>query len=341
MTEQQETRRLPDRFSGPGLVDLQVNGAGGFDFNGPPESWTAGSLMMVRSVLEERGLVAALPTLITDDAERMLARARRYSLLIGKEPLLASFFPRLHIEGPFVSKADGPRGVHPEAYCLTPSEAPDFLSRIRDAAGGLVGVVTLAPELPGALDLIERASGEGICVALGHTRASPETIGDAVTAGARLATHLGNGSDLLLPRSDNYVQAQLAEDRLFASFVADGFHLPFYTLKNFIRAKTPRRSVLVSDATAAAAAGPGRYRLGREEVVASDDLRVSSPGRPEFLAGSALTLDRAVIHVATRCGISFDDAWRMASSIPAALAGLPEQEQVTVDVSPQRFVRRE
>lgn len=333
------TSGLPERYHGPGLVDLQVNGSAGFDFNSPAASWTADCFHGVRSALRDRGVAAALPTLITDAPERMEARAHRYAELIEAEPRLAAFFPKLHIEGPFISKAEGPRGVHPEPFCLTPAEAPDLLSRLLEASGGRIGVVTVAPELPGAIDLIERLSGQGICPALGHTRACAETIGDAVLAGAHLSTHLGNGSDLVLPRSDNYVQAQLAEDRLFASFVADGFHIPFFTLQNFIRAKRCERSVLVSDATAAACLGPGRYTLGGISVEATRDRRVFRPGKPG-LAGSALTLDRAVINVAVQCKIAFEQAWEMASSIPASLAGLAEPEPLSVDVTASRFTVR-
>jgi N-acetylglucosamine-6-phosphate deacetylase len=334
-----ESPALPGTWRGPGLVDLQVNGCAGFDFNAPAEEWSAEGLERVRLALARRGIAAALPTLITDEARAMLARARRWAALLEGEPALAAVFPRLHIEGPFLSPEDGPRGAHPRLWCRTPRELPRFLDDLQEASSGRVGILTIAPELPGAVELISRAAGQGICVALGHTQASAETIRAAVEAGARMSTHLGNGSHQLLPRLDNYVQVQLAEDRLAASFIADGHHIPFSTLKNFLRAKTPARSILVSDAIAAADVGPGRYPVGGKEVLVSPDLRVSSPGEPN-LAGSALTLDRAVINVARECGLAFEQAWEMASLNPSALLGLPPPPPVAVAIRESGFSRQ-
>lgn len=328
---------LPDFFRGPALVDLQVNGYAGFDFNSDPATWTAGDFRAVGLAMRRRGVGVAFPTFITDDTTRLIARARQYARLIEHDSELSEMFPRLHIEGPFISREDGPRGAHPLAFCTVPSENADFLEHIQDASGGRIGILTLAPELPGAIDLIARAAGMGICVAIGHTAADADTLTRAVSAGARLSTHLGNGSHQVLPRLDNYVQQQLADDRLYASFIADGHHIPFTTLKNFIRAKTPERCVLITDAIAAADAGPGQYMLGGEKVVVTEDLRVSKPGQPN-LAGSALTLDRAVLHTAHFCDVTFDQAWQMASQHPAALVGLDPLPEVSVRITKEGFV---
>ena len=330
---------LPAAAAGPGLVDLQANGYAGVDFNGPPEGWTAERMERVRAALCRRGVAVVLPTLITDGEERLIARARAYARLLEAVPHLASLFPGLHLEGPFLSPEKGPRGVHPPEHLKTPAQAPEFLFRVHEASGGRLRLVTLAPELPGALSLIERLVQAGIRVGLGHTAASPERILDAVEAGASFSTHLGNGSHPVLPRLDNYVQAQLAEDRLPAGFIADGHHVPFYTLKNFLRAKGYARSFLVTDATSAADRGPGRAVLGPLELHVSENLRVSVPGRAG-LAGSALTLDRAVVNVCLYCGIPFEAAWRMASSIPARQAGLPEPSEVQVEVTAHGFSLR-
>jgi N-acetylglucosamine-6-phosphate deacetylase len=334
------TEVLPAEHRGPGLVDLQVNGYAGFDFNSRPESWRPGDFPRVRAALAGRGVVAALPTFITDAPERLVARAAAYARLLAERPELEATFPKLHIEGPFISAEDGPRGAHPLAHCRAPRDLPDLLDRLREASGDRIGILTLAPELRGALELISRATAQGICVAIGHTAAAPEVIAEAVAAGARMSTHLGNGSHWSLPRHENYIQAQLAEDGLVASFIADGHHLPWYVLKNFVRAKTPARSVLVTDAISAAGAGPGRFTLGDDEVEVSAELRVTRPGKPGF-AGSALTLDRAVINAALHCGVSFEEAWEMASTRAAGLVGLgplPEVE-VAVDGEGRRFRR--
>jgi N-acetylglucosamine-6-phosphate deacetylase len=151
-----------------------------------------------------------------------------------------------------------------------------------------------------------------------------------------MSTHLGNGSHQMLPRLDNYVQRQLADDRLFAGFIADGHHMPFCTLKNFIRAKTPARSILVTDAIAAAEMGPGKFQLGGGIVEVTPEGRCFRPGQPN-LAGSALSLDRAVVNAALHCDVSFEQAWAMASTTPAKLMGLPAPRGVSVRVTAGGF----
>ncbi len=327
---------LPSAFTGAGLVDLQVNGYGGFDFNGDPADWTPEDWHGVRRKMARHGVMASLPTLITGDAERMAACAARYAAIVAEDAALARAFPKMHIEGPFISPLDGPRGAHPKKHARTPAEMPDLMNRLRDASGGRLGIVTLAPELPGALGLIEALSADGVCVAIGHTNATPEEIIAAAGAGAKMSTHLGNGSHQVLPRMENYLQAQLAEDRLWASFIPDGHHVPLYALKNFIRAKGLKRSILVTDAIAAAGCGPGRYRLGDSEVVVTSALRASIPGQPN-LAGAAYPLDRGILNVVRYCGVTFAQAWAMASTQPAALAGLEAPEEITVSVSETGF----
>jgi len=329
---------LPRTYTGPGLVDMQVNGYAGLDFNGDPAAWSAERFSEVAGAMARRGVVAAAVTLITDDSQAMIARAERYRRIVESDARLAASFPLLHLEGPFISPVEGPRGAHPKEYCRLPAAMPDLIDRLQDASGGRVGVVTLAPELPGAIELVARLAEAGVCVGIGHTQAGREAIDEAVAAGAKLSTHLGNGSHQDLPRLDNYVQAQLADDRLLASFIADGHHMPFGTLKNFIRAKTPARSILVTDAISAAEMPPGAYQLSGERVLVEPDGRCAVPGKAH-LAGSTLTLDRAVMNVARHCGVGFQEAWRMASGHPAGLLGLTPPE-VTVEITERGFVRR-
>lgn len=328
---------LPERHTGPGLVDLQVNGYAGFDFNGDPSIWSAESWKTVAEAIAARGVVMSLPTFITDAPDRLVKRAARYGELMDRHAELEKAFPGLHIEGPFISSEDGPRGAHPREFCATPDDLPDLLGMLLEASGGRIRILTLAPELPGAIRLIEKAAERGICVAVGHTAADANTLNSAVEAGVRMSTHLGNGSHQLLPRLDNYLQRQLADDRLAASFIADGHHIPFPVLKNFLRAKGLERSVLVTDAIPAADKGPGTYRLGGLRIEVSEDLRCAQPGASN-LAGSALTLDRAVINVTRFCGIPFDEVWTMASIRPAELAGLPSPGHLTVRIEDDRMI---
>lgn len=322
---------IPSTYTGPGLVDLQLNGFAGFDFNSQPEDWTAEQLFRVRDALRACGVVHALPTLITDDVERIMARAAAYRRLVEAHPQLQTAFPGLHIEGPFISPEDGPRGAHPLSHCKLPEALPDFLEAIISASGGRVKLITVAPELEGALPFIPQCRSEDIVVGIGHTNASAVELKQAVSAGARIATHLGNGSHQMLPRLENYVQHQLADDRLYASFIADGHHVPYPTLKNFLRAKGFTRSILVTDAIAAAGKGSGRFQLGSQEVIVDDQLRCQIEGQPN-LAGSALTLDRAVLNVARYCDVPFEEAWTMASLRPAKLIGLDVPELVMVSL---------
>ena len=328
--------RIGEEVEGPGLVDLQLNGYIGFDFNGPAETWTADQLHRIRVRLRQRGVVAVLPTFITDDQDAVVARAAAYGRLVAADPELAATFPGLHIEGPFLSPDEGPRGAHPKEFCVAPADSPYFLDRLIDASGDRVRLLTLAPELVGGAAFIRYAIRCGVLVAIGHTALTPDNLEAAVASGARMCTHLGNGSHQTLPRLDNYVQWQLADDRLHASFIADGHHIPFATLKNMIRAKEWQRSILVTDAVAAADVGPGRYPLGAGEVIVTESMRVYRPGQAN-LAGSAITLDRCVLNVWRHCAVPFEQAWAMASEIPARLLGLEDLPTVRVVIQEDGF----
>lgn len=329
---------LPTRFTGPGLVDLQVNGYAGIDFNGAADVFTPETFHMIREKMGARGVLVSLPTFITASPARLEANCRAYAKLVESDGELAAAFPKLHIEGPFISSVEGPRGAHPLEHAINPADAPDLMARLQEASGGRLGIVTLAPELPGALDLIAWCRPQGIVPAAGHTNATAAEIRAGVEAGLLMSTHLGNGSHQMLPRMDNYLQAQLAEDALFASFIADGHHVPFFTLKNFIRAKRFEKTVLVSDAIMAADCGPGRYQLGDFEVEVSETLRCTKVGHAG-LAGSALTMDLGVINTTLHTDASFEEAWTMASVRPAALAGVPTPSEITVEIDAHGFRR--
>jgi len=327
---------LPTTYTGPGLFDIQVNGYAGHDFNDDPAGWDAGSFAEPAEAMRRRGVAAALPTFITDAPDRMEARCRRFAEIVATDADLAAFYPGLHIEGPFISPETGPRGAHPRAYCTTPAEMPDLMDRLRAASSDRLAIVTIAPELPGSVELIRRLAGDGLCVALGHHQGTPEQIRQAVDAGARLATHLGNGSHQQLPRLDNYLQTQLAEDRLMASFIADGHHMPLTTLQNFLRAKTFERSILITDAMLAAELAPGEYPFGGRITVVREDGRVFRRGE-DNLAGSSATLDACVLNACCGAGVSFEQAWAMASTNPCRLLGLPPRAEVTVTLSDDGF----
>jgi len=168
-------------------------------------------------------------------------------------------------------------------------------------------IVTLAPELPGATLVIEALVGAGVTVALGHTAASRDEIRAAVDAGARLSTHLGNGSSATLPRLDNHIWSQIAEDRLWASLIADGYHVPPDALRAMVRGKTPSRVLLVSDVAPVAGLAPGPTRWGPFDVEVHPDGHVSLSGTP-YLAGAGHLLDRCVAQAVKNSDMTLGDA---------------------------------
>jgi N-acetylglucosamine-6-phosphate deacetylase len=240
----------------------------------------------------------------------------------------------IHMEGPYISPNDGPRGAHPRAHAIDASL--DDLRRRQDAAAGRIVLVTLAPEIPGALAMIEYLADRGIRVALGHSEASPEIIRDAIRAGATLSTHLGNGCAAMLPRHPNLIWEQLAADELYASFIVDGHHLPPSTVKVAVRAKSPQRTILTTDAMAAAGCPPGSYRIGDADVDVGADRRVSLRGTP-YLAGSALTMAESVVNTVRFTGMPMDDVLPMASTVPATYTGIELDGTVSADWNPERL----
>jgi N-acetylglucosamine-6-phosphate deacetylase len=314
------------RIEFPGLVDIQVNGFGGVDFNSPDVS--ADRIREILPALRATGVTRFLPTLITGSLDRFATCARTINAV--DDPAIAG----IHMEGPYISPNDGPRGAHPRAHAIDASL--DDLRRRQDAAAGRIVLVTLAPEIPGALAMIEYLADRGIRVALGHSEASPEIIRDAIRAGATLSTHLGNGCAAMLPRHPNLIWEQLAADELYASFIVDGHHLPPSTVKVAVRAKSPQRTILTTDAMAAAGCPPGSYRIGDADVDVAADRRVSLRGTP-YLAGSALTMAESVVNTVRFTGMPMDDVLPMASTVPATYTGIELDGTVSADWNPERL----
>ncbi|HOC18175.1 MAG TPA: amidohydrolase family protein [Vicinamibacterales bacterium] len=317
------------RFTHPGFLDLQVNGFAGVDFNDP--ATTPDQVRHAAAVMRQHGVTRFLPTIISSSAATFETCAR--TVLRANDAAIAG----IHLEGPYISPEDGARGAH-RREDVAPASIDDFKRR-QDAAGGRIRLVTVAPEVPGAIALIEHLRASGIRVAIGHTAASPEQIREAVRAGATLSTHLGNGCANMLPRHPNFIWEQLAADELAASLIVDGHHLPPATVKTMVRAKTPRRVVLVTDAIAAAGQPPGEYQLGALRVRLDETGRAAVPGQPN-LAGSALSLDRAVGNVVKFAGISLEEALAMASTQPAAYLGVEPGGSLDLEWDPARFTLR-
>jgi len=301
----------------PGLIDIQINGYDGVDFNDPDTD--AEQIVSATRQLWRTGVTAFCPTIITESFDHIAKCISNLVRAADESPEFARAMIGIHVEGPFISPEDGPRGAHPKQH----ARPPDWneFQKWQDAARGRIRIVTISPEWPDAIDFIERAAAAEVFVAIGHTAATPAQIADAALAGARLSTHLGNGSHAKIDRHPNYIWEQLANDDLWASFIVDGHHLPPSVVKCFLRSKGVARSILISDAIAAAGKPPGRHRLGNVEVEVTPARRVCLPGAP-YLAGSVLEMHEAVAKTVRFSDATLDDALRMASANPAELLGV-------------------
>jgi len=275
-----------------GFFDPQVNGFAGVDFNSPHLT-TEGFHQAARS-LAATGVTRFLPTLITSSHERMVHQLKIITEAIRDDSLLQKMCLGIHLEGPYISPENGPRGVHPQAFVRLPQWKE--LERFQEACEGRIKCVTLAPEVEGAIPFIEKAVNCGVVIGIGHTNASDEVIEEAVQAGARLSCHLGNATLKPLPRHQNPIQKQLVLDQLMASIIVDGTHLPPDIVKHYVRAKGLERILLTTDSMAGAKASPGRYTLGDLEVEVGTD-RIARLLGASRLAGSTLTMDRAITNV--------------------------------------------
>lgn len=299
-----------------GFIDLQVNGYGGIDFNDP--ATTTEQMIELTQRLWQTGVTRLFPTIITGSAEHLSTCLSNLARAANESAEFKRAVPGFHLEGPFISPEDGPRGAHPRQHACPPNWQQ--FQRWQEAAEGQIRIVTLSPEWPTACEFIELASKAGVIVAIGHTAATPQQIAAAVSAGAKMSTHLGNGSHAKIDRHPNYIWEQLANDDLWASFIVDGHHLPPSVVKCFFRSKGIRRSILVTDAIAAAGCPPGNYKLGNVEVEVLETGRVCLPGTP-YLAGSASEMHEAIGKAVEFSGLTLDEALQLATANPADLIG--------------------
>lgn len=297
-----------------GLTDLQVNGYAGIDFN--DAALTADALDHALAAMRTAGVATCLPTLITADEPTLTERLRALDRAVAASRLGPAMVPGFHLEGPFLNPTPGYAGCHPPAAMMVPD--PFLLDRLTRDLLRPVLLLTLAPERDGGPALIAHARAKGMVVAMGHTASDSAATQAAVAAGVTLSTHLGNALPQPQPKFLNPLIAQLAEDGLSASFIADGIHIPPAALKVLIRAKTPARSILVTDATSAAAAPPGLYAFAGMTIEHTADGSVRVPNSTT-LAGSALALDQAVRNVVAWGLADPAAALAMASDNPNAL----------------------
>lgn len=306
----------------PGFVDIHIHGAGGRDVMEPDSE----ALAQTARTVARFGTTAIMATTVTaspDDTCRSLAviagmaKARETAF---DQATPAAELLGIHFEGPFISNAR--RGVHPPEWIAEPS--PALLDRMLDAAGGWARILTLAPELGGAPDLIEQAGRAGLVVAMGHTNATYEEAIRAIERGARHAVHTFNAMRPFSHRETGVVGAVLTRKEVTAEVIADGVHVDRAALEILLAVKGTGETILVSDGTAATAMPDGTYRLGSLEVQVADGVCRDAQGR---LAGSTLTLDRAVRQMVA-LGVPAADAVRMATFNPARRLGIEARKGI-------------
>lgn len=312
---------VPKLYVAPGLIDVQINGYMGVDFSGP--DLTVEGVKKATKALWKAGVTSYFPTVITSDIERIktnfaiLAEAK-------EDPEIGQSIPGFHLEGPYISPLPGFRGAHLEKYI----KAPDWeeFQEIQKTAKGGIKIITLAPELEGAIPFIRKCVASGVIVSLGHHNGSAKDVARAVEAGAKMSTHLGNGCANEINRHNNPLWPQLSNDALTASIISDGFHLTREEVRTFYKAKGVDRTILVSDALDLAGLPPGEYTRGERTLVLTPNV-VKLP-KENVLAGAASPISKCVGRVMEFTGCPLKDAIQMASTNPAEMFSLNERGKI-------------
>lgn len=301
-----------------GFVDLQVNGYAGVDFNSDHLKVEAVRAACER--LRADGVAGFLPTVITDEVEVMAARLARLAAATQADSLAGEMIWGLHIEGPFISARPGYVGAHPAASVRSANRTD--MEKLLQAADGLTRIVTLAPEHDEGLQVTRFLADQGIVVAAGHCDPSLSQLRAAIDAGLSMFTHLGNGCPAQLNRHDNIIQRVLSlHEHLWISFIADGAHVPFTALGNYLRSARLERCVVVTDAISAAGLGPGRYTLGQQTVEVGDDLVPWAADRSHFV-GSATTMPKMAAHLQKHLQLSTAQVQHLTSAGPRQIVGV-------------------
>ena len=315
ITESEKVKNVPELFVTPGLIDIQINGFLGVDFSGP--NLTVKDVKKATEALWRAGVTSYFPTIITSDFSRM---KENFSVLVRamEDHEIKNSILGFHLEGPYISPVDGFRGAHLKKYTRKPNWQ-EFLE-LQNAAKNNIKLITVAPELEGAIEFIKKCVENGVVVSLGHHNGSVSEIRDAVNAGARMVTHLGNGCANMINRHHNPLWPQLAEDLLTPSIIADGFHLTREEVRTFYKTKGADNLILVSDALDLAGLEPGEYIRGERKLILTSNV-VKFPDI-NALAGAASPISKCleVVMEFTECSLS--DAIKMASSNPAKMFSL-------------------
>lgn len=304
----------------PGMFDIQVNGAVGCELSS--SRLTRSGVVKVLEKMLRDGVFRCCLTLTTNAPETMIHAARSIADALDERPEYRSIVWGIHLEGPFISTAEGAIGAHPKKYCVPYSE--EFIHNVQDASRGLVKLVTLSPEYPNAAEFVRFLKSQGIVVAVGHTNADGIQLDDAVSAGATLSTHLSNATRHLLPKWENYFFAQLADDRLCASLIVDGFHISPQLARAIVRAKGLDRLILISDQSPLAGFPPGKYSMELCDFEIQPNGKVTLAGDPNLLACASFPVSCGVVNVATIEKLPLSKVYPLATTNPARLLNAPK-----------------
>ncbi|HEY8749080.1 MAG TPA: hypothetical protein VIM11_13945, partial [Tepidisphaeraceae bacterium] len=270
--------------------------------------------------LRAGGVAGILATIISADLETMAGRLRSLLRLREQDPLARQIIAGFHIEGPFINERDGYRGAHP-AGAIRPGDR-DAMKRLLDAADGLTRIVTLAPERDVGFEVTRMLANEDVVVSAGHTDASLDELKGAIDNGLSMFTHVGNGCPMMMHRHDNIIQRALSlSDRLWLTFIADGAHVPWPALGNYLKAAGTEKCIVVTDAIAAAGLGPGRYTLGHWDLMIGEDMVARAPDG-SHLVGSAGTMERSARNLIEHIGLKEADVRTLMIGNPRTAIGL-------------------
>ncbi len=310
-------------LAAPALIDNQINGYRGVDFSG--DDLTVEKVSQAAEAIISDGVTTFMPTLITNSHENLV---RNFKILASalKDPFLKETIPGFHLEGPYISTEDGFYGCHPVKYIRKPSWV-EFLEYLEAAEGNIIQV-TLSPETEGAIEFIARCTENKIITAIGHSNAPAGVIDLAVRKGARLSTHLGNGCANMIHRHNNPLWAQLANDLLTPTLIADGHHLLPEEIKVFYKVKGAQNLILTSDVNHLIGMPAGNYSYLGSEVVYTEDGLIKNP-KMNCLAGASMPLKKGVETVMKCTGCTLGEAIDMASKNVAYIYNLSDRGTLT------------
>ncbi len=311
-------------FIGPGFIDVQVNGYTGISFT--DNDLTSDGVRKAVEGLWEEGVTTLLPTIITASNETIIKNLKILNESLS-DPQIAKSVPGFFLEGPYISPLDGFRGAHNAEFVRLPdwNEFREFIN----ASNHHIIKTTVAPELDGAMDFIDKCRSEGITVAIGHHNGSSEQIHEAASHGATISTHLGNGCANMIHRHNNPLWAQMADDRLTPTIIADGFHLNPDELSVFYKVKGSDNLLLISDITKLAGLPSGEYAWNGKKVLLTPEGKLRLPEQ-DVLAGASFSIRKGIGNMMKYTGCSLEEAIQMASTNQAELFGWHDRGTIEV-----------